>query len=499
MKILLINPPITLYAGGTNPRVYMPLGLLSIAAQLEKDGHDVKINDALLEARIDDTESLGEKQFGQSWETISKNIADYHPDIVGITSMFASQSQNAKKIAKIAKNISSDITTIIGGTHASADPDTAFDDTNVDLIIIGEGELTMSKIIKCLNTKDDFKSINGIYSRYNNILIKNPTPERINNLDNLPLPAYHLYDIEKYFILQNSGYCARPIGYGTREISITTSRGCPYDCVFCSIHPTMGKKWRAYSAEYVINHIRHVVDKYKVDLIHFEDDNFSLDRKRFMEILDALIDLKLKVKWDPPNGLRADSLDEEMIKKAIKSGCQYVVIAIESGVQRVLEEVINKRLDLKQVASIAQICKKLNIELYAYYVVGLPGETIDEIRQTLAYAAKMLLRYFIYPQIATASPVFGSRLYDICKENSYCTKDITPRSLAIAYDSTGLGLIETREFSPVSIKRLIAKYNKYFAIIMLINIFRRPQRLLRYYRILKRNPYLFKKLLLNKS
>lgn len=498
MNVLLINPPITVFRGGTNPRVYMPIGLLYIAAQLEREGHTVKVVDALLSAEIHGPDASGESYFGDSWEALARTIRDNRPGIIGIGSMFSSQSDNTKKLAALVKQELPDVPVVVGGPHASACPDDMHSDPHIDFVVVGEGEYAMGRIIRYLEGTASITDMPGLLTSHRGVRVENRAPERIVDLDRLPLPAYHLYDMERFFYLQTHGYCARPIGYGDREVSIITSRGCPYNCVFCSIHSAMGKKWRAHSAQYVLDHISYLKQVYRADLIHFEDDNFSLERKRFDAILDGLIERNLGMKWDPTNGLRADSLDEEVIRKAIRSGCQYIVIAIESGVQRVLDEVIDKKLKLEKVVEIARICKKLKIELYAYYVVGFPGETKQEVIDTFVFARSMLLKYFLYPQVAIAAPVWGSRLHDICKDGGYFADKVTPKRLGLAYDAHGKGLIRTDAFSPDDLRELISRFNRQFAVIMALNILRKPSKLINYLRILIRNPYLIRKVVFNK-
>ncbi len=498
MKALLINPPITVFKGGTNPRVYMPLGLLYLAAQLELEGHQVEIFDALLTAELHESDTPGERHFGETWDGIARVIRRSRPDIIGIGNIFSSQSENTKTVAAIAKNVYPDIPTVVGGPHASACSKDMLEDRNVDFVVVGEGEYVMGRIIAYLQGTGALSDIKGVLSRYKGQTIENIVPERIEELDKLPFPAYHLYDIERFFYLQTHGYCARPIGYGNREVSIITSRGCPYNCVFCSIHPAMGKKWRAHSAEYVLRHIAYLKERYNIDLIHFEDDNFSLNRQRYDAILDGMTANKLDIKWDPTNGLRADSLDEEAIRKAMKTGCQYIVIAIESGVQRVLDEVIDKKLRLDKVVEIARICKRLKIELYAYYVIGFPGETLREVEQTFLFARRMLLKYSLFPQVAIAAPVWGSRLHELCDTGGFFDDPVTPKRLGLAYDSHGKGLIRTRDFAPEDLKKLLAKYNRQFVVITALRALVNPSQLVKYIRTLIRNPYLLRKVIFNK-
>ena len=144
----------------------------------------------------------------------------------------------------------------------------------------------------------------------------------------------------------------------------------------------MGQKYRVHSPEYVVKLLRLCVDKYGISNFHFEDDNLTWDKKRFERILDLIIEENLQIKWDTPNGVRVDSLDYNLLKKMKQSGCIHLALAIESGNQRVLDEVIHKRLNLENVIEIAKYCKELKISAHAFYVIGFPGETINEIKDT---------------------------------------------------------------------------------------------------------------------
>jgi radical SAM superfamily enzyme YgiQ (UPF0313 family) len=261
----------------------------------------------------------------------------------------------------------------------------------------------------------------------------------------------------------------------------------------------MGRKWRANSPQYVLKHIEYLLKVYRVDLIHLEDDNLSLDKRRFREIVDKLIQGKYGIKWDPPNGVRVDTLDREILLKAKKSGCQYMVVGIESGVQRVVDNIINKKINLKKVIEVARICKEIRLELYAYYVIGFPGETLKDIEDTLNFTIKMLKKYYIFPQISIATPLYGTELFEVCKKNGYLTDEVTPKSLMVASWFEGKGLIETKEFSPKDLKFLLGKINRKLTSITILNCIKRPLLFLKYlyYGILK-NPYLLRRYILNR-
>ncbi len=496
MKVLLVNPPAAYLKGSMNPRVYVPLGILSIARVLEQEGIDVQIYDAALSAKIITNNKV--LHFGDSWEQIKMLIESCNPDIVGVSNLFSSQTENALKVCRIAKGINKNISVVAGGNHASVQPLDFLGNPSVDFVVRGEGEYAMLEIVRALTDKKEIENPAGICFKSNGKMIISDKIRFIDNLDELPLPAYHLIDMERYFYLQSNGFNSRPIGYGKREISIITSRGCPYSCTFCSVHLSMGRKWRAHSPQYVLRHIEYLLKVYHVDLIHFEDDNISLDRRRFREIINRLIHGKYDVKWDPPNGVRVDSLDEEILLNAKKSGCQYMVIAIESGVQRVLDEIIKKRINLKKVIEIAKICKKIKLELYGYYVIGFPGETLKDIKDTLFFILKMLKKYYLFPQISIATPLYGTELFALCKKNGYLTDEVTPENLMVASWFEGRGLIKTDEFSPGELKTLLRKLNRKLALITVLNCIKRPALFFKYIQVILKNPYLLRRYILSR-
>jgi len=209
---------------------------------------------------------------------------------------------------------------------------------------------------------------------------------------------------------------------------------------------------------YVLNHIRFLLSRYQIHTFHFEDDNLTLNKKRFEEILDGILREHLAVRWDTPNGVRADTLDQPLLRKMQRAGCASLTIAVESGNQRVLDTIIGKRLDLSTVRRVAQWCYKIRLPLNAFFVIGFPGETQAEIRQTLAYAITLYYRYHVTPVVFIATPLYGTRLYDIVMRSAYLTRPITPESLSTGTQPHGQHLIATEDFSVKDLDRLILIY-----------------------------------------
>ncbi len=451
MKILLINPPQTFVPGSQSVVAGLPLGIMYIAGILEQNGYDVEILDAL----ISDFKPRREgdaRQYGMPWEKIKGEIEQRQPDIVGITGPFSAQIDNAIKVSEIVKNVDDEILTIAGGPHVSVRAIEFLNEApHVDIAVIGEGEYTLLDIMKYREGEKNISEIPGIAYRKGDDIILNPRRPFTKNLDELPLPAYHLVDMGKYLNPKRIRY--RAVKY-LREISMVTSRGCPFNCIFCSIHLHMGKVWRAHSPEYVIAHIERVLHKYGVQHIHFEDDNLTLDTKRFEGILDGLVDNGIKFSWDTPNGIRADRLTIDLLKKMRKTGCTNLTIGVESGDQYILDNVINKHLHLVDVIKTARMCRELGIKLGAFYVIGFPGETKENMQRTIKFALRLKREYNVNMSLLVATPLYGTKLYEICKEKGYLTQELTPRALSEGTQVDGKGLIRTADFTPEEIKQL---------------------------------------------
>lgn len=450
MKILLINPPQVSYPGSYDIHTGLPLGLAYIGVILEKSDYKVEILDCLVADFS--TRKIGDAcYYGMSWKNIKKDIERRKPDIVGITAPYTAQIENTIKVAEIVKEIDSEVLTIVGGAPVSALPiDFLKVAKRVDIAVIGEGEYTILDIMKFYEGKCDIDEINGIgYRKGVNIKLTKKR-EFIKNLDELPFPAYHLFDMEKYF-KQERRY--RGI-YKLRELPIITSRGCPFNCIFCSIHLHMGKGWRKHSAQYVIEHIEYVVNKYHIGYIHFEDDNFIMSKKRCDSILDGLIDRGIKISWDTPNGIRADGLNRGLLKKMKKSGCKGLSIGVESGDQYILDNVIHKNLRLEKVIEAAKLCKELSIPLNAFFVIGFPGEKKHNMKNTIDFMIKLQKSFNARPELMIATPLHGTRLYEICKNNGYLTQELTPRAISEGPQYYGTSLIKTEDFSPEDVKEI---------------------------------------------
>jgi len=458
--ILLIRPP-ALYRpetmGGT---VGIPLGLMYVAAALRRQGIPVQIYDARVDCsprrRLEPDPASG--LLGASWEEVARLIQERRPAIVGISNEYSAQLRAAIRCAEVVKEVDSGMLTVVGGPHASVQPETFFQRTNsVDVVVRGEGECVMPQIARCHAEGGRLEDVPSLAFRADGGVRRTRAAPFIQNLDELPFPAYDLVPLEAYFEmpLEAGGIrMQRPrLEYegAERAISFITSRGCPYDCSFCSVHGHMGRHFRYHSAEYVVAHLRHVIRDLGVRHIHFEDDNLTLRVRRFLDILRRARDEGLHFTWDTPNGVRADTLDEAALREFAASGCTFLCAGVESGDQEVLDRIIGKRLDLSKVQRFASLARKARVDVRAFYVIGFPGETIGNMRKTAAFALEMERRYGVLPYLFTATPLPGTRLYEEVVRNNYLARELSDEELAVA-TQTG-GIIRTPDFGPEDVAR----------------------------------------------
>jgi len=459
MRILLVRPPARRFPGQVEPSAGLPLGCLYIAAVLEAADHDVSVLDCQL---YDDDQSCwrwdGSEVFGTPWSEVEREIRRYSPDLVGISNQFTAQIDTAVKVAEIVKRIDPNIVTIIGGNHVSALPKSFLELSNsIDIVCMGEGEHRLLDIICCLNGKRGLEDVKGIAFRKGGMVIVNEqgpylTPQE---LDALPFPAYHLVDMERYFRLQERGYLAR--GHyeypgSHRAVPMITSRGCPYNCTFCSIHLHMGKRFRSHSVSRVLEHIKLLTSQYGIRHIYFEDDNLTLDIDRFSRLLDGLLAKQFGITWDTPNGVRVDLLPKELIAKSKEAGCTHLVVGVESGNQANLDRIVKKKLDLQHVERAARACKELGLDLWAFFIIGFPQETIEDMQATLDYALRLEREYDVLPILNILKPLIGTEVYREALARGYLLEDLTPATMGASI--AGRGLIETENFTRTEIARL---------------------------------------------
>jgi len=454
MRVCLINPPRIHPKLWGKPCVLQPLDVAYVAALLERQ-HKVSILDAPAEGWRNLEQIDGKKyRLGLTSKEIEVKIKHWSPDLVVITIPFLGWWKTAFDVASAVKSIDKGIKTVLIGLHPSTRPVDCLASPNIDFVVIGEPEQTVLELVGVLEqgNVESLKKVRGIAFIKNGKTIITPPRPLIQDLDSLPFPARHLLPMATYFaaVKENPlrGEICKP------WTAMITSRGCPHKCIFCSNHIVMGRKWRARSPENVVDEIEQVVNTYHVKQLDFEDDNLTLDKKRMETICDLIVERGIDIEWYTPNGVRADGLDENLLTKMAESGCKKIRIAPESGVQRVVDQIIKKNLDLKKVENAVVSARKVGIGVGCFFILGLIGETKEDMKATIRYSYKLRQLgadrfYFSY-----ATPLYGTELYEQAKRGGFLKAGFGEEALAAAEP-----LIETPEFTVDDLRKLCAEAN----------------------------------------
>ncbi len=443
-RVMLIFPPV-FDVKHVDTQICPPLGIAYLAAFV-RDIVDVKLLDALVEAprnrqHVNDKIEL----MGMSYDAVLEQIREYKPDMVGFSCVFSNQFASIKELARRAKSeVDKDIVTVAGGTHPSFMYERTLQTTYLDYIVLGEGELTFRGLIEAHNRGHGLDDLDGIAFRNGDGIEHHPRVHHIENLDEMPLPARDLLSMEKYF----DAKVPMAIHYRKlRNTPLITSRGCPCHCAFCSSTVHWGNRYRTRSPENVLAEIEHLKNDYGVEELKFQDDNLTLPRKRAQAIFRGMVDRGLAMPWNTPNGVAIWTLDEELIKLMKKSGCYEMTLAVESGDQWVLDNIVKKPLKLEKAREAAYLARKHGIATTGYFIIGFPGENMQQIRNTLQFAMDIKLDYFI-PFIF--NPLPGSELWEVCREKGYLPEDYHYENANNYFQCD----LDTEDFDPAELTRL---------------------------------------------
>ena len=445
-KIMFLTPRYTLFKNDVR-RCVTPLGLAYLGAYLEREGYEVKILDVANEGYNNIKPNCEFITFGLNDEEIKEKIKEFQPDIVGVSCIFSTQAENAKEILKLVKEIDSEIFTMIGGSHPTYDLLNVLDKNYVDFVVMGEGELPVSQLLLALNEGKDLSKIGGLAYKSNGNKIINTNKQYVENLDELAFPARHLLNMDMYFKINAP---QNPYPQGKRVAQIITSRGCSAKCVFCTTTNFWGNRHRGRSAEKVIEEIKEMKEKYNIDEIQITDDNFTLNKERAMQILEGIKNLNLY--WCAPQGIAVWALDEELLEKMKESGCYQLTFAVESGNQKVLNEIVKKPLNLQKVKPLVKKAKELGIKVHSFAICGLPGETIENMQETYDFVKNC---NFDSASFFVATPLIGSELLETCKREGCLRKEMTCNDQLFK-----IGNISTKEFTAKQVQEICARFNR---------------------------------------
>ena len=352
------NPEFMDEERGANP----PLGILYLAAVVRKQGcWDVEVID-----------SVGEKL---SYELLRERIRVSKADLVGITVLTFTVFDVIETI-RIAREESPDAEIILGGPHAHIYPEETLGWNGVDIVSMGEGETVIPELMDVFPDREAMKAIPGLVFRDSQGEIVNTgMPDFINNLDTLPFPARDMTDVKLYSSIVSKH---NPIS------TMITSRGCPFGCRYCD-RPNMGKRFRSHSADYVITEMQECLEL-GIGEVFIYDDTFTVNRRRVLEICEKKIENRIDLAFDIR--ARVDCVDLQMLEALKGAGCERIHYGVEAGTQKI-QKILGKGITLEQVKSAFKMTKRVGIKSLAYFMVGAPTETHEDIKATMRYAAEI--------------------------------------------------------------------------------------------------------------
>lgn len=336
------------------------------------------------------------------------DLKEFQPNYL-VANIATPTFQSDMMAVKLAKEIVPSICTIVkGAPFLTYNTNTIYENPFIDYVIMGEAELTLKDILDGVPNCD----ILGICYRENFQPVKNDKRPFIEDLDILPFPARHLVD--------NSIY-KRPDN-GKVQAVIKVARGCPFHCFFCLATPVSGAKVRTRSPENIVAELKECVEKYNIKNFLFWSDIFNFNREWTLELCQKIIESGLKITWS--SNTRADTMDDEMAKMMYKSGCRLVSIGVESGSQKMLDN-IGKKITLDDIRNTVKILKKNKIKIYNYFVIGLPWETEETVEETIKFAIELDSNFISF---YTATPLPGTKYFAYAMLNKLVEGNLDFRS-----------------------------------------------------------------------
>lgn len=353
MRVLLINPS---YPFEEFPRLLVTLPY--VASALRAEGHEVEVLDLLLARTTPDK--------------IERRMARLRPQVVGITSVTLNH-HIAEDIARTVRAVDPEVPIVMGGPHVSFEIDGSFRSLAgaLDYVAIGEGEHTMVELLRALEGRMDLRDVRGLAARdpHSGKAVRNAPRPLEDDLDTLPDPARDLMPLSRYLAFDS-------------HASVVTSRGCPYECIFCSAPAWTGRRVRYRNPSLCVDEIERLAALGFTE-ITIEDDLFTLYRKHFLAVCGELIERKTGIRWNAFS--RVDTITPEIVATMAEAGCQAICFGVESGNQEVLD-LVKKSSNLAKVKEAMRMTQAVGISALASFIIGLPGETAETLRKTVEFA-----------------------------------------------------------------------------------------------------------------
>lgn len=391
MKILLLQPPNQKGKGWGY--YWLPSNIAGLASVLEENGYrsQVKIVDLL---------------WNYDFHGVRELLEEHVPDVVGITCV-TNIRMNAFRLARMVRSACPNAAIIMGGMYITNMYEQVLMNQEVDIAVIGEGEATLLDLVRSLETGTPVEEVEGIALRREDRVIRTPPRPFIQDLDSLPLPAYHLLDLKSMENYRDTDFV----------YDLVLSRGCPFQCLFCSTRTQWGSSYRSFGVKKVGDLIEHLLSSFQTDFIVLNDDTFSLKEERIVGICQEILNRGLKFEWYART--RVDLISRESLVWMKKAGCKVVSYGVESGSPRILKN-INKKTHLKDIVNTFKMTREVGIITDATIMVGNPGEDASTVKET-----ERLLEEIRPGNLDVGLPILwpGTGLYELAKKQNLIDDD----------------------------------------------------------------------------
>ena len=383
MKVLLIYPPDKHMIKTNVPAVvdeetghYPPLGLLYVAAYMEKHSdHEVRV----LDTQVEELDQTG----------IAEKVRQFAPDVAGIQTMTFTLI-DAIQTARTVKSVDSSIHVCLGGPHVNIYPEETIRIPEVDSLVLSEGEVVFTDLVNALASGTLLDRIQGVVSTNRNGEVCNTGARPLHDdLDALPHPARHLLPQQSYWSV---------LAERTPITTMMSSRGCPFQCTFCD-RPYLGKFFRYRSAESIAEELKECEER-GIGEVFFYDDTFTIRRERVLAMTDEIIRQGTNIWWDVR--ARVDNVDEELLRKMKAAGCSRVHYGVEAGTAEILKT-LKKGITVEQIERAFKLTKDLGMTTLGYFMIGSPGETREQVLETVDFA-KGLGADYVHVSVLTPFP-----------------------------------------------------------------------------------------------
>ncbi|MFP4454002.1 MAG: B12-binding domain-containing radical SAM protein, partial [Desulfobacterales bacterium] len=376
MLVTLINPPALTGKYNYSAFSHPPLGLAYIAASLRQAGYGVHVIDAVGEAISRFASYPASKKFmlqGLSAEAILDRVPR-ETGIIGFSCMFTHTWPVVRNLINQTALAFPEVLFFAGGEHPTALPELCLNQTPLTACVLGEGEQTMVEMIQAIADNRSLSTITGLALKNSQTgeIIINPRRPPIMDLDRLPWPAWDLIPWREYRLYEG------PVEKQTMPMLGT--RGCPYQCAFCTACHMWGRTWRTRSPASITKELQYNISTYHISEFQFFDISSLVDRNWIKALCEQFCQEKLEIKWHLPVGNRAEKIDDQTAWLLVRSGCGYIQFAPESGSPRLLKQ-MNKKINLKKFQMAVKAAKGAGMRVCALFIIGYPGETLSDIRQ----------------------------------------------------------------------------------------------------------------------